>query len=124
MRRHWNNPGLGCAILPELGRRPLAVNREKFLAGMESGQCPIADACVSALARLARDPAPEHLIPLLQLLRRAAADRSQERLRAEVLALIARQSGQSFGARATGSKDAGLKEAPVFAWFAQQYPAL
>ncbi|MBM3983887.1 MAG: c-type cytochrome [Planctomycetes bacterium] len=102
------------------------IDREKFVAGLGSLSPQAVQAALGALERLPPDPAPKNLVPLLRLLRQLARDAGEAKARARVVALIERQTGQTFGI-AEGKADSedlpGLYR-PVFEWFVKKHPDL
>lgn len=80
--------------------------------------------CLAVLAQWPRDPRPEHLVPLLRLLRRSLSDPRRVSLRSAALALINRQADAALVVREAATDLASLQRAyrPVFAWFEQRHP--
>src|SRR5262249_7540738 len=72
------------------------------------------------------DDASERLVPVLRCLRRLQQEPKADALRGQALALLARQSGQTFSVKENGTKPEALKQAyqPVFDWFEKRHPAL
>ena len=120
----WGNFGLRDPIVLRLAERPDEADRDKFLTGLESSQPQVVRAALDALERLPRDPAPERLVPLLQLLRRLALEPKEGALRTRALALIARQSGEPLAVSEPGTDPVALRNAyrPVIDWFGRVYP--
>jgi putative membrane-bound dehydrogenase-like protein len=126
LRQQWDDFGLRDLILLHLAEPAEAEDRERFLIGLESGNRQVVRACLAALEKLPVDPAGQHLVPLLRLLRQLCQDAKEVKLRAQVVVLINRQSGQSFAVREDSVEPIGLKQAyqPIFDWFAQTHPQL
>jgi putative heme-binding domain-containing protein len=123
-REQWTNLGLRDALLLRLADKPEEVDRERFLTGLESGQREVVLACLNALAELPRDETPNHLAPLVRLLRQLTLEPKEGKVRMQASALLNRQSGQSFTPTEQGDDPVALKRVyqPVFAWFDMQYP--
>jgi len=126
LRKQWTNFVLRDSLLLALTQQPETIDREKFLAGLESAQPQVVQACLTALERLPRDDSPQDLVPLLRLLQRLMQEPRQEKERTQVLALYSRQSGRVFAVTQKGTTAAELKRAyqPVFEWFERQFPTL
>jgi putative heme-binding domain-containing protein len=126
LRAQWANLGLRDAILPHLTDPPDPEDRDRFLAGLDSPQRPVARLCLDALARLPRDESAAHLAPLVALLRQLTQEPKEADLRRRALALLERQTGQSFAVKEPATTTAALREAyqPVFAWFERTHPDL
>ena len=126
LRQQWDNLGLRDAVLLQLTKEPAGEDRERFLAGLDSSQPQVVRECLGALARLPKEPSPEGLVPLLRLLRRSLTEPKQGELRAEILDLLAGQTGENFSIRESNEKKVELKSfyQPVFDRFAKKYPAL
>ena len=123
-RDHWDNLGLRDALLLRLADQPDEVDRERFSTGLESGQREVVLACLSALADLPRDKEPNHLAPLLRLLRQLTLEPKEGKIRQQAIALLNRQSGQSFALKEQGDDPVALRRVyqPIFAWFDMLYP--
>ncbi len=126
LRQQWANFGLRDAILLRFAEEPELADRDKFLVGLESNQEQVIHACLSALERLPHDDSPKNLVPLLRLLRRLEQEPKEVSLRAQVLRLLTRQTGQVFTVREKGAEPAALKRTyqPIFDWFGQHHPSL
>jgi putative membrane-bound dehydrogenase-like protein len=126
LRGQWSNFGLREAILLRLAEKPDAVDRDKFLAGLESNQQQVLNACLTALDQLPRDDTPRNLLPLLRLLRRLEQEPKERALRRHVLALLVRQSAKPFAIDEGATDSTSLKRtyAPVYTWFTKQHPDL
>ena len=123
LRTHWDKLELREAILEELARPPEAIDRPKFLTGLASGNPVTVGNCLEALMQLARDPTPQNLVPLVELVEKFSHRAEESNSLRAALILLNRQSGQNFG-NVYGSGrglDAG-KEAGQ--WFKANYPAL
>lgn len=126
LRAQWENVALRDAILIQLAFGAHFVDRDKLLAGLESAQPQVVSACLEALSGLPKDESPEHLIPVLRLLRRLMLEPKEGPLRAQAVSLVARQTGTAFPVDDRSSDLQILKKSyePIFAWFRERYPAL
>ncbi|MHB8523888.1 MAG: HEAT repeat domain-containing protein [Limisphaerales bacterium] len=126
LRQQWDNRGLRDALALELAKHPEAEDRDKFLAALESGQPQVVGGCLNALEQLPADSTPEKLVPVLRLLRRLLSEPKAEKLRAQSLALINRQSGETLAVKEESTERGGLKKAyqPVLDRFTARYPRL
>jgi putative membrane-bound dehydrogenase-like protein len=128
LRAQWSNFGLRDAIVLRLAASPMPdpADRERFLSGLESEQPQTIRAALSALERLPRDPSAEHMVPALRLLRRLLLEPREAALRARVVALIARETGESFSIPEQGTDSPALRRVyrPVFERFEQAHPEL
>jgi putative membrane-bound dehydrogenase-like protein len=126
LRSQWENLGLRDSILLHLMTPPEPIDRDKFLAGLNSTDTQIVRACLQALRQLPPESNGENLTPVLRLLRRLEQQPREHTLRAAVLELLSRQSGQRFAIQEKATDSSGLRRAyqPVFQWFEEQYPSL
>src|SRR5262249_41257222 len=126
LRAQWANLGLRDAILPRLADPPDPADRDRFLAGLDSPQRPVARLPLDPLARLPRDETPAHLAPLVRLLRQLTQEPKEADLRRRALALLERQAGRPLAVKETGTTPVALQEAyrPVFEWFERTHPGL
>jgi putative membrane-bound dehydrogenase-like protein len=124
----WSNFGLRDAIVLRLAASPESdpADRDKFLTGLESEQHETIRAALSALERLPRDPSAEHLLPALRVLRRLLLEPKEATLRARVVALIVRQTGEAFSIKEQGTDSPALRRAyrPLFERLEQSHPEL
>src|SRR5207249_8241698 len=126
LRGQWSNFGLREAILLRLAERRDPVDRDKFLAGLESNQQQVLNACLGALDQLPRDDTPRNLVPLLRLLHRLEQEPKERALRRHVLNLLVRQAGKPFAIDEVATDSTRLKRtyAPVDTSFTKQHPDL
>lgn len=125
-RAHWNDPGLRDDLVSWFAGLPSAIDRDKFLWGLESPQSQIVQASLAALLALPRDDSAKNLAPVIKCLHRLCLRTNEVTARAQALSLISRQSGRGFSIQ-EGERDASNLMAsyqPVFKWFAEKYPAL
>ncbi|MDR3637734.1 MAG: hypothetical protein P4L84_28260 [Isosphaeraceae bacterium] len=126
LRAQWENFGLRDAIVLRLATLPEDADRAPYLWGLDSEQPQVVRASLAALARLPRDPAPEHLVPLVRLLHRALHEPKDGEVRTRVVSLLARQAGESLTIAEGATDPASLRKTyePVFAWFEREHPKL
>jgi putative heme-binding domain-containing protein len=125
-RQQWSNFALREELLLKFTVKPEPIDREKFLFGLASSQISIARASLAALAELPRDPSPNNLIPAFHLLRRLLSEPNETALRTNIIALVARQTGQPFKVEERETDVASLKKVYqlYFDWFRQKNPQL
>ncbi|MEO8427497.1 MAG: HEAT repeat domain-containing protein, partial [Verrucomicrobiota bacterium] len=125
-RQQWSNFALRDELLLKLAVKPEPIDREKFLFGLASSQLSIVRASLAALAELPRDPTPNNLIPAFHLLRRLLSETNETGLRTNIIASVARQTGQPFKVEERETDAASLKKVYqlYFAWFTQKNPQL
>jgi putative membrane-bound dehydrogenase-like protein len=126
LRAQWSDYGLRDAILLQLAKQPEGPDRDKFLFGLDSAQPQVIRACLGALQSLPRDSVAKNLVPGLRLLRRLLQEPKEAALRAQVLALLARQSGEAYAVKEEGTDPVALKRVyqPIFNRFEKQHPDL
>ena len=125
-RQQWANVALRDELLLKLAQNPEALDRDKFIAGLDSRQAEVARACMTALLKLPRNEPGKVVAPTLRRLRRLLEDPKEQADRAQLLALLNRETGQNFRVRELASSPEQLKLAyqPVFDWCAQKYAGL
>jgi putative membrane-bound dehydrogenase-like protein len=123
LRRQWSNLALRDRLLIEFGHKPEAVDRDKFITGLSSGDAKAAAASVAALLQLPRDGTTRPLVPVMRLLRNLVDEPKDETLREKVLALINRETGQPFKP-VENAGDTRRAYQPIFDWFAAKHPSL
>ncbi|MEY2409941.1 MAG: hypothetical protein QOF48_2611 [Verrucomicrobiota bacterium] len=122
-RRQWPNMALRDRLAVELAHKPEVVDRDKFLAGLASADVPTAEASLGALLALPPDGTTRALVPAMRLLRTLLDEPKQEALRASILKLVIRESGQPLKA-IENPGDLRHSYQPIFDWFATKYPGL
>jgi putative membrane-bound dehydrogenase-like protein len=123
-RRQWSNPALRDSLLLQLSKKPVLLDREKFIAGLSSLQPGVVHASVAALLKL---PSATHAVsPALRLLRRLQTEPKEEATRAAVLGLLTYETSHPFAIMEQATDATNLKRIyqPVFDWCKQQNPAL
>ena len=125
-RQQWTNSALHDDLVLKLAQNPAAIDRDKFITGLESPQHPVARASLSALLQLpvkGQDPA---LTSTLRLLRHLCREPQEKTLRAQAMALVCQETDQMWRVQELGDDLAALQETyqPVFTWCRQKYPAL
>jgi len=126
-RRSWPNVALRDEILPRLAENPIALDRDKFLAGLNSVQPPVVRASLGALLKLPPDPSGTNLVAPLRLLNRALSEPAEQPLRAELVTLISSSLKQQFKAAEPVDADpVSLRKAyqPIFDYVTAKYPGL
>jgi putative membrane-bound dehydrogenase-like protein len=123
-RKQWANVALRDDLVSKLAENPDATDRDKFLAGLASSRADVVQASVRALMQLPNEQTGRALLPSVRLLRRLINEPEQAALRADVLALVNRESGESLQVREQANDADGLRQAyqPVFDWFRRKYP--
>jgi putative membrane-bound dehydrogenase-like protein len=119
LRHIWGRTGLDAVLLPILARRPEAVDRDRFLEGLNSPQPATVGVCLEALEKLAEKPDARHdgpeALALVRALSRLSVAPEQKQLRERLAKYLRLASGQDI---ATADREAREK------WFARTYPAL
>ena len=125
LRRQWPNVTLRDEILLKLAQHPSVDDRDKFIIGLNSAQIDVVRASMGALMKLPRDETGKAVAPALRFLRRLLNEPDQQAARADAVALLNFETGQSFKVLETSSAAPDLKRSyqPVFTWFAQHNPA-
>jgi putative heme-binding domain-containing protein len=125
-REQWSSYGLRDALLLQFANHPEAIDREKFLIGLDSPQHEVILACLASLQELPRDSSPGNLVPLLRLLQRLQQEPKEKAQRDKAVELWNRQAGHYFSIKEGGTDQAALKRAyqPIFDWFERTHPKL
>lgn len=125
-RKQWSNLALRDDLLLKLAEKPDVTDRDKFLIGLSSAQPQVVRACVKALTELPKEPTGRALLPAMRLLRRLINEPTETGTRADLLALVNRESGESFDIAEHGTDVTTLRRnyQPLFDWFRQKYPKL
>ena len=125
-RKQWANLALRDDLALNLAENPDPADRDKFLAGLSSPRPEVVHACVKALAQLPKEQSSRALLPAVRLLRRLINEPEQVALRADVVGLLNRESGESLQIGEQGRDGESLRRAyqPVFDWFRRKYPRL
>ncbi|WP_010585448.1 PVC-type heme-binding CxxCH protein [Schlesneria paludicola] len=84
------------AVLVVLSRKPEAIDRSKFVAGLEWSQTEVQSACLTALEKLGPSSEPAEQVALVKSLRRLGADASEYAAREKVVALLERNNKTVF----------------------------
>ncbi len=96
IRQQYTRFSVRGAVLVVLSRRPEAVDRDKFVAGLEWSQSEVQSACLSALETLGVSDKPGEQVALVKALRRLGADAAEFSAREQVVRLLERNNKQSF----------------------------
>jgi putative membrane-bound dehydrogenase-like protein len=84
------------AVLVVLSRKPEAIDRDKFVAGLAWSQSEVQTACLSALENLGPNNGSSEQIALVKALRRLGADDAEYAARERVVRLLERNNKKSF----------------------------
>jgi putative heme-binding domain-containing protein len=115
LRSIWGHRGLDQAILSVLSRRPAAIDRDKFIEGLNSPQPATVRMCLEALTKLPGRCEGSEILALVRALARLSRIPEQRALRDEIARFLGHQTGQDF----TGADPSAAER-----WFAKTYPAL
>jgi putative membrane-bound dehydrogenase-like protein len=115
LRGLWGRAGLDGAILPVLARHAEAVDREKFLEGLNSPLPATVQTCLEALEKLSGKYDGPATLALVRALGRLSTMPEEKKLR---------ESLAEFLRRVTGQNIAGAERGPWEVWFARTYPKL
>jgi putative heme-binding domain-containing protein len=103
LRDLWQNVALRDSILRVLARQADLVDRDKFIAGLESGQIDTVANCLSALERLPEPDDPNELLELVRTTRRLSDGNEEIRLRERVGKLLQARTGETIAPGDTGA---------------------
>ena len=117
-RSKWNNLALRDSLLPHLVEPADVADREPYLDSLDSPQADVVRAALGALERLGADANPEHLVPLIRLVRRTAREPKEAETTRRVIALIERAAGERLDLKGRRADDAAVS------WFEKAHPAL
>ena len=99
VREQYDRFAVRGAVLLALARRPLPLDRSKFVSGLDSSQLEVLSACTAALAQLpVMDEAGEQ-VALVRTMRRLGGDAREYALRERVVRLLQRNLDVEFGFR-------------------------
>ncbi len=124
IRDLYDDFALQPAVLAVLAAQPEEQDRDKFIAGLESSQIEVLEACVKALEKLSPPQQPEETVKLFATLRRLGHDKREKNLQARIIPLLQRWTGQQFG-QVSDLADTDKARALVQAWeewIAKTYP--
>ena len=93
LRARWTGLDVKDDALIRLADGPEAVDRTRFLDGLDSTSPATPGACLAALEALPASHDPAELVPAWRLLRRLASDAKAKPLRTRLAAWIAREQG-------------------------------
>lgn len=114
LRHLWGEAGLEPQILLVLAKQPEATDRDKFLFGLNSPQSQTVGQCVEALEKLPGGSDENHLLALIQALRRLGDSKEEKQLRESLGNYLQKLTGQKLGT----DKKAWVE------WFAKGHPKL
>src|SRR5690606_2673577 len=120
VRGKFDDFGLRGMILTVLAEAPEERDRELFVAGLDTPQVDVLEACIIALQRLAPGTTPSENIALLRLLRRIGSQGAERQIRDQVVEVLRRNTQQDFGY--VLGRDNDLQQESIEAWtkFVQQ----
>lgn len=125
IRRQFSNFGLRDSILKVLATSTERQDRAKFVRGLQSGQLDVIKACARALGKLPATKSGGERIALFKAARRLGRDKREVALRDELVKLLRRSTGQTFGYK----PDADPKQPPSDvmkrweAWLTKSHPS-
>jgi putative heme-binding domain-containing protein len=94
LRRLWEHGGLEETILPLLAKDPQAVDREKFLQGLNSPRLATIRLCLDALENLPEGNNNGQLLALVRALRALPDGREENQLREQIAKHLRKLTGQ------------------------------
>ncbi|MGV2333417.1 MAG UNVERIFIED_CONTAM: hypothetical protein LVR18_04570 [Planctomycetaceae bacterium] len=97
LREQLENLSVRDAVLIVLAESPERSDREHFVAGLDSPQLNVVEACLNALTKLPRTQDPQELFALLAAARRLMNDKREYRLRETALRLLQNNTEQTLG---------------------------
>ncbi|MCA9019681.1 MAG: c-type cytochrome, partial [Planctomycetaceae bacterium] len=124
IRELYDDFALQPAVLAVLSSAPEEQDRDKFIAGLESSQIEVLEACVTALEKLAPPQSPEETVRLFAALRRMGNDKREQKLQSRIVTLLQKWTGQQIGDPADVA-DLTKQRALIQSWenwMSQQYP--
>lgn len=122
LRQQWSNLALRDRLVVELARQPEPQDREKFVSGLASAQPETQRAGLNALLALPREESTRTYPAVLKNLRALLNQPKEATARAQIVAYLARQTGQPFRI-ADDTTDLARSYQPVFDWFQNHLPA-
>lgn len=96
LRSQFDRFAVRGAVLVILSRNPEAIDRERFIAGLDWSQTEVLGACLTALEKLGPSEQAGEQVALLRSLRRLNSDEREYALRESVVGLLERNTGQKF----------------------------
>jgi putative heme-binding domain-containing protein len=100
LRELWDRPGLEDAVIRVLALQPRAADRMKFTVGLKSLDPELVRISAHAVAQLTPEAKTEVYVQSVKALRRFPDDKANTAVRAELVALLQKYSGQKIGADA------------------------
>lgn len=124
LRQQIDNHSVRNAVLIVLARHPLAVDRDRYLAGLGAAQHEVLSSCLDALEKLPASQDAKEQVALVRALRRFGTDRSEYPLRDRVAKLLQRNTGQDFGFKfgKAGYEPQSDSVARWTEWLTETYP--
>lgn len=96
IRKQFERFAVRGAVLSTLAEKPEAVDRPRFLTGLESSQPEVLSACLGALEQLPADTSGAEQVALLTALRRLGQDEREYAARERIVKLLERNTQQKF----------------------------
>ena len=103
------------AVVVELARRARAVDRQRFVTGLESSSLEVVGASLAALAKLSGEAVGEEQLALLRVVRRMGTTAQEHGLRSRAVMLLRRNTDRRFGF-VTGKTGRVVQQKAVAAW--------
>ena len=124
LRQQYENYGVRGALLVVLTENPNEIDREKFIAGLESSQMEVLAACMHALKQLPPNEAVDETFALVKALRRLSNSDEEIVIRHHILDLVEQRTAQKFRETdVTLSADELTKIAQQYqTWLSEKYP--
>jgi putative membrane-bound dehydrogenase-like protein len=124
LREQFENFAVRDAVLLVFSQQPQEAERPMFVAGLESSALAVLSACVKALGALPAATDADELFALLRLYRRLGRDESEYPLREDVVKLLKRNTGETFGFvfNSEGHRPQPEVAARWSDWLTEKYP--
>jgi putative heme-binding domain-containing protein len=121
-RKQWNEYGLRDSMLIHLAKKPEAIDRERFLWGLESSQTNVIMSCLKALKEVPLTP--EQMVPIFKLLRQSCREPNHQEIRSSIMTLLNHHLKQSFSIKESSKEIAAIQKdyEPIFVFLEKNYP--
>jgi len=110
VRSQFDNFALRNSVLIALSETPNAIDRDKFIAGLDNSPADVMSECVKALLLLPPSDSALENVALLRAFRKLAPIDQERQVRDQLEEILRRNLGQSFGYQAGQEGDA---QAPI-----------
>lgn len=110
VREQFSNFALRNSVLMSLAENPTAIDRDKFIAGLEDAPTDVMADCVKALLLLPASDSGLENVALVRAFRKMTPVDQDRQVRDQLEEMLRRNLGQNFGYRAGADGDA---QAPV-----------